>query len=785
MKKFLLLAAVAVTAFSANSQLYVTGGDVSGASASWTPNKDKLYTCPVENGYYTFKASGEFKISKQAGSSDNDWDTFNGAALMLNENWSTANGTSKASLKSGDSNIPAPAKDKIFNYRVKTDYSIIEATESNDVVERYYGIHGQIFGDNNWSTTALTQNGDNYELTADIVPGEFGIKICSDPLCTKQTGWIGGSVTINEIDKVYTVSEGSNSRCNISGKLTIIYNPTNSTIEFKGESKPIELEVPDNLYLLGTVAEATSGQWNPNTDVAFTKSDKSFTIENVNLYKGDGSDYAYFSLTSNPNSNWDVVNANRFGPQSGDTPIELGAAMEAYKNANSWKIEPGCYNMTVDFSGSVIQLTVTKGQEIPVSKVPETLYAIGYVNGNSFDPTQGVEFVKNDNTFTLTDATLANQGGNFSSYFGLTSKLGADENDWNTLNSNRYGAEEADQIVELNTEYKAVKGENSWRIQGGTYTLTVVFDEEGNATLTVAGTPEALAAPETLYLIGGNNGWNTTTAAEFTKEGDKFTLTNVDMPEGSEFTLITKTGDSWDAVNDGDRYGAPVAGTEIVMDQPMDIELFMAGVNASGATNWTIAEGKYNFTVDFSTATPTLTVSVADNTPAALYIFGTFNDWMPSTAVALAKEGKVFSISNIDLTPNNPFTTNDTYFCFITKRGVDFNSLTGSTGYGAVKENAVPAFGSDNDVVEFTIESAVTCGDHEWMVEAAVYDITVSFEGETPVMTIALSHGGSIETINSIEGEATYFNLQGNEVVNPEKGVYIRVINGKATKVMF
>lgn len=778
------MAAVAVTTFSASSQLYVTGGDVSGTTYPWTPNKDKLYTCPVENGYYTFKANGDFKISKQAGSSDNDWDTFNENALTLNGSWSNSNGTYTASLTKGDADIPAPAN-KIFNYRVKTDYSVIEATESGEVIEYYYGIHGQIFGNSNWSTTPLTQKGDNYELTADIVPGEFGIKKCSDPECNKQSEWIGGNVTINETDKVYTVSEGANSRCNVSGRLTIIFNPTNNTIEFKGESQPVELDVPDNLYLLGTVTEQPNGQWNPNTDVAFTKSDKSFTIENINLYKGDGSDYAYFSLTSNPSGDWGVVNANRFGPSGSDTPIVLGEAMEAYKNENSWMIDPGCYNMTVDFSGSVIQLTVTKGQETPGSKIPEALYAIGYVNGNSFNPTQGVQFGRNDNTFTLANVTLDNQGGNYSSYFGLTSKLGADENDWSTLNSNRYGAESENQIVELNTAYKAAKGENSWRIQGGEYTLTVVFDEDGNATLTVTGTPDPLEAPENLYLIGGNNGWNTTTAPAFTKEGDKFTLTDVEMPEGSEFTLITKTGDSWDSVNDGDRYGAPVAGTEIEMDQPMDIELFMAGVNASGATNWTIPEGKYNFTVDFSTAIPTLTVSVADNTPAALYIFGTFNEWMPSTAVALAKEGKVFSISNIDLTPNNPFTTNDTYFCFITKKGVDFSSLTGSTGYGATKENVVPSYEGDNDVVEFTIESAVTCGDHEWMVEAGVYDITVSFEGETPVMTIGLSTGGSIDTINSVEEGAIYFNLQGNEVVNPEKGVYIRVINGKASKVMF
>jgi hypothetical protein len=32
------------------------------------------------------------------------------------------------------------------------------------------------------------------------------------------------------------------------------------------------------------------------------------------------------------------------------------------------------------------------------------------------------------------------------------------------------------------------------------------------------------------------------------------------------------------------------------------------------------------------------------------------------------------------------------------------------------------------------------------------------------------------------DGEATYYNLQGVRVANPENGLYIRVQNGKATK---
>lgn len=51
--------------------------------------------------------------------------------------------------------------------------------------------------------------------------------------------------------------------------------------------------------------------------------------------------------------------------------------------------------------------------------------------------------------------------------------------------------------------------------------------------------------------------------------------------------------------------------------------------------------------------------------------------------------------------------------------------------------------------------------------------------------TYALDFTTGVAEIELIEnGEARYYNLQGIEIANPEKGTYIRVINGKATKIM-
>ncbi len=51
------------------------------------------------------------------------------------------------------------------------------------------------------------------------------------------------------------------------------------------------------------------------------------------------------------------------------------------------------------------------------------------------------------------------------------------------------------------------------------------------------------------------------------------------------------------------------------------------------------------------------------------------------------------------------------------------------------------------------------------------------------MMVNVLNKQSGINNIDTADSEARYFNLQGVEVTNPEKGVYVKVANGKASKV--
>lgn len=66
-------------------------------------------------------------------------------------------------------------------------------------------------------------------------------------------------------------------------------------------------------------------------------------------------------------------------------------------------------------------------------------------------------------------------------------------------------------------------------------------------------------------------------------------------------------------------------------------------------------------------------------------------------------------------------------------------------------------------------------------IKPGTYNITADFDTNTIKATIPTGIG---EINAADEVPAIWFNLQGQRVENPEKGLYIRVQNGKSAKVI-
>lgn len=243
--------------------------------------------------------------------------------------------------------------------------------------------------------------------------------------------------------------------------------------------------------------------------------------------------------------------------------------------------------------------------ETPVDPVepmecPEKLYLIGMIDGASFSPVAGKEMTKEENTFTCT-GTVTGSG-----YFAFATTLGADADDWNTVNANRLAGAESDAEVTVDTPFELVYSEYSMHLNPGKYDFTVTF-ADGKASLTAkaSSVPDPVEVPEHLYVIGNfaNAGWNPAAAVEMTKEGNTFSIIGEatgDLNFGFGTVLGADSSD-WDTFN-AHRYGQAVDNAVVALDTPITLTKNSNSIRLEEA-------GNYKLTVVFGETEITFTAT--------------------------------------------------------------------------------------------------------------------------------------------------------------------------------
>ena len=88
----------------------------------------------------------------------------------------------------------------------------------------------------------------------------------------------------------------------------------------------------------------------------------------------------------------------------------------------------------------------------------------------------------------------------------------------------------------------------------------------------------------------------------------------------------------------------------------------------------------------------------------------------------------------------------------------------------------------------FTVNTGewTTQNNAEWVGEANAVTVTVNATWRFTSLDVTLKDDNTgVETIYTIDNsDAVYYNLQGLKVANPERGIFVKVQNGKATKVV-
>ena len=171
----------------------------------------------------------------------------------------------------------------------------------------------------------------------------------------------------------------------------------------------------------------------------------------------------------------------------------------------------------------------------------------------------------------------------------------------------------------------------------------------------------------------------------------------------------------------------------------------------------------------------TMLVSGKITYPEKLYVLGTttpgVTDWKPEDALELKGSNGIYQ-GEVVLHPSQD--SEYAYFSFATKKG-SWDEVNQGIRY-------VPASGED-EILTSSGHGMKVGDDKAWMIKTTGPS-TVAMTVDIPQMKVTLEKVTGVTNIEVEGGEAVYFNLQGQKVANPDKGIFVKVQNGKAVKVV-
>ena len=231
-------------------------------------------------------------------------------------------------------------------------------------------------------------------------------------------------------------------------------------------------EETGEVYLLGNI----EGSWDWDTDLTTLTE----TEAGSGIYYNSGVTFTsgtYFALYTYNYGSWDIDGADyyeyRYGPSSGGAAMVINSETAIYSQAGetwdrSWHVsEDATYAVTVNMNDMYILFEDGNYEE----ELPETLYSIG--NDGVWSYTTPVDTLTSDGdgiytgTLTMYDASGSGYG-----WFCLVKALAS----WDAANC--YGPEEADEelVPDITGTITGNTG-NSWKLDTGTYTVTVDLNE--------------------------------------------------------------------------------------------------------------------------------------------------------------------------------------------------------------------------------------------------------------------------------------------------------------------
>ena len=198
-------------------------------------------------------------------------------------------------------------------------------------------------------------------------------------------------------------------------------------------------------------------------------------------------------------------------------------------------VKPGTYTVTITLNPATGEINVNVVGQADV-------FVIGQINGNTqFAPNDGLQMTTEDGKIYTAQVTIADIEAGYG-FFAFTHKLGANADDWNTVNAYRFMAESYyDFLVTGSTMNSQLpidyKDNSAMKIPAGEYTLTVDLE---NMHLTINGGTQL-----SYILASGVEG------VDYTVIND---LTVVEKSDVTKQYFTSDGNDNWITLNSSNYY---------------------------------------------------------------------------------------------------------------------------------------------------------------------------------------------------------------------------------------
>lgn len=527
----------------------------------------------------------------------------------------------------------------------------------------------------------------------------------------------------------------------------IVLNKEMTTLTITGQVG----ELTTTYDIWGSLADAT---WASTT---LTQKDGKWVNDNVEV-KYASAGFGIRKMDNGKQSAWISADGT-------NAITTAGGTFQCKVEGKNFSIAPGTYSISFDPESLTLVVTGEGGEIVPppVEPTEKDVYLVGEFN--EWTPNDDAyKMTKNGNVYTI---KLPN---------GLTGEWKVCDGTWSWT----FGADEPGFIptsgVECNAWYGSSNNYSSNIEDEVTVTFTLVegsdVAESGIASKIVVTGGQVVIPPveptdKELYLVGGAvGGWTVEDSKPYkmTKDGNVYTITLEDGLKG-DWKI-------WDGTWDYS-FGGGALEKDVEADAWFNTSVnFSTRLSGKVTVKFTLVEGSDVVGAEVpSKIIVTGGEVVNPPTPEEIdvYLVGEFNGWTPGDdACKMTRNGNVYTIS--------------------------LNSLEGS--FKVCDGTWDWTFGAPE--IEYSVEDGVDCD--AWY--GSSNNFSCSIEGPV-IVTFTLVEGSGVtgssvastlmvkkDTVNAVEavevaeGVAEYYNLQGVKVANPVKGIFVKVVDGKATKVV-